>query len=222
MTKQVSSSAGVQVCMPDQTDQLAHLNQSISILHRKTRNSYFVPMLDEVCLARYNEECLFYSVRILQEESPSMLLVSFVDYGNQTAIRLADLQHMRQDFGVLLFQAVRCALAGVGPADASGMWSRAVQELFGRPECLVARVACGHQLYKSSLECLVARVAYKATTCTSSEPKLIELFDQTLIELFDQTLIELFDQTLIELFDQTLIELFDQTQPLSCLIRHNH
>eukprot|EP00117_Sycon_ciliatum_P007021 scpid16444/ scgid4447/ Tudor domain-containing protein 1; Cancer/testis antigen 41.1 len=149
----------VQVCMRDQADRLAHLNQSINTLHRKTRNSCFVPMLDEVCLARYTQDGLFYRVRILQEESPSTYLVSFVDYGNQTTIRLADLRHMRQDFGVLPFQAVRCALAGVGPADGSGMWSSAARELLRRPECLVARVV------------------FKATK--SNEPNLIELFDQT-------------------------------------------
>ena len=148
----------VQVTMKDQMDRLSRLNEDMNTLHRRTRNSCYVPMTDEVCLARYSQDGLFYRVRVLQEEASSHFLVRFVDYGNLTTVHLSDLRHMRQDFSVLPFQAVHCALAGIGPAGGAETWSAKARNLLQEPESLVAHLV-------------------RAAT-SADEPNLIELFNR--------------------------------------------
>ena len=123
----------------DQSDRLALLNSKINALYQHSDYSNFRPAVGDVCVARYNYDGLFYRVRVEQEEENNFE-VTFLDYGNSASVPVGDLRQLRQEFGVLPFQAVRCCLSGIVPACGTPSWSSTARELLLQTGNLVANL----------------------------------------------------------------------------------
>ena len=149
----------VQLVRPDLQQGLQRLNSDMDGLHARTKNASYTPREGDICCARYHADRRFYRSRVERVHADGRVDVSFVDYGNQDSVPVSDLRHMKREFGTLPFQAVRCVLAGVVPANPNGSWSPVACRMLQQPQRLVARLVM--------------------SPSTAKSPTLVELYDRS-------------------------------------------
>ncbi|KFP88300.1 Tudor domain-containing protein 1, partial [Apaloderma vittatum] len=81
----------------------------------------FHPAVGSLCCAQFTEDNLWYRGVVTACVSEDTVLVGYIDYGNLEALPLTRLQPMIPRLMDLPAQAIRCALAGVKPAE--GAWT---------------------------------------------------------------------------------------------------
>uniref|UniRef100_A0A8C5Q4P6 Tudor domain containing 1 n=1 Tax=Leptobrachium leishanense TaxID=445787 RepID=A0A8C5Q4P6_9ANUR len=110
-------------------ESLLKLSTNLNKIYRNPENlkKGYVPAIGEVCVAKYSRDQHWYRVMVQNiEVGMRTAQVLYLDYGNQEAVPLDDLQQMHQDLELFPPTALKCSLANI-MAPSCG-WS---------PECLV-------------------------------------------------------------------------------------
>ncbi|NWV02947.1 TDRD1 protein, partial [Ptilonorhynchus violaceus] len=96
---------------------LKSLNKSLSEYCRKTPPDVFEPKNGDPCCAFYSEDDNWYRAVVQNVTSDGRVRVSFVDYGNTEEVPLDKIRQISSSFLKLPFQAIKCWLSGIKPAN---------------------------------------------------------------------------------------------------------
>ncbi|XP_033371648.1 tudor domain-containing protein 1 isoform X1 [Parus major] len=100
---------------------LNSLNKSLSEHCKKTPPDVFEPKNGDPCCAFYSEDGNWYRAVVQNVTSDGSVRVSFVDYGNTEEVPLDNIRQISSSFLKLPFQAIKCWLSGIKPANSK--WS---------------------------------------------------------------------------------------------------
>lgn len=112
-----------QVLSQENATGLAALSEMLNTYCTTADNSPYKPVLGELCCARFTEDGMWYRCVAEQELSESMMVVKFVDYGNQDSVAVDSIRRITSEFTHLPLQARQCYLAGIQPTTRS-FWSQ--------------------------------------------------------------------------------------------------
>ncbi|XP_053305863.1 tudor domain-containing protein 1-like [Spea bombifrons] len=103
---------------------LFKLTTTLQEIYSKPENlkKGYTPVIGEICVARYSQDQRWYRVLVQNVDAATRKAhVLYIDFGNQEALTLDNLQKMHQDLELLSPLAMKCILVSVTPPP--GGWS---------------------------------------------------------------------------------------------------
>ncbi|XP_053305872.1 tudor domain-containing protein 1-like [Spea bombifrons] len=103
---------------------LFKLTTTLQEIYSKPENlkKGYTPVIGEICVARYSQDQRWYRVLVQNVDAATRKAhVLYIDFGNQEALTLNNLQKMHQDLELLSPLAMKCFLVSVTPPP--GGWS---------------------------------------------------------------------------------------------------
>ncbi|XP_053305864.1 tudor domain-containing protein 1-like [Spea bombifrons] len=103
---------------------LFKLTTTLQEIYSKPENlkKGYTPVIGEICVARYSQDQRWYRVLVQNVDAATRKAhVLYIDFGNQEALTLDNLQKMHQDLELLSPLAMKCFLVSVTPPP--GGWS---------------------------------------------------------------------------------------------------
>ncbi|XP_055005163.1 tudor domain-containing 6 [Boleophthalmus pectinirostris] len=108
-----------------------HLKLLMYDMQTHYRNSEFQPLTETACVARHQENGLWYRALIVHKHSTPHVDVLFIDYGHTETVNILDLRKIEKEFMTLPGQAFRCSLFNpVDPTSAINDWTEEAVDRF--------------------------------------------------------------------------------------------
>ena len=104
--------------------QMQHIERSVLEGKLESFSGIIPPTVGCLCIAQYSEDKQWYRGQVLGfvDDSPELVDVVFIDYGNGENISLKCLKKAPKEFTELPPQAIQCKLANIEPVG--GVWSK--------------------------------------------------------------------------------------------------